>query len=154
MQIIQTSESEVVAHLNKEVHDLHVSLYPAYFKEYHFETVNEFFKNAMTNPRFLFYIIKDEDQYLGYAWIELREYTENVFMRAYKSIFVHQLCISKRYQSRGLGSLLINKIDQIAKENGINKIELDFWADNKIAEQFYLKNGFKDYRRFVYRDHH
>ncbi|WP_276357681.1 GNAT family N-acetyltransferase [Cohnella caldifontis] len=152
MQIIQTSESEVIARLNKDVHDLHVALYPAYFKEYHFESVNEFFKNAITNPRYLFYIIKDDDQYFGYAWIELREYSENVFMRANKSVFVHQLCIRKEYQGRGLGLMLLNKIDQFARDHGINKIELDYWIDNKIAEHFYQKSGFKEYRRFVYKD--
>ena len=152
MQIIQTTQSEVIARLNQDVHDLHVLLYPGYFKEYHFEMVNEFFKKAMGNADFYFYLLEDNGQYLGYAWVELREYQENVFLNSYKSVFVHQLSISKEHQDKGLGSQLMNKIYELAISHGIQKIELDYWVDNKAAKNFYRKNGFKGYREFIYKD--
>jgi hypothetical protein len=113
----------VVAVLNKEVHELHVALYPERFKEYHFEAVNDFFKKVMTNPNFYFYLIGNEQSYIGYVWIEIKEYHENAFMKAYKSVFVHQLNIAK-----------------------------DYWTDNEIAKKFYEKTGYKRYREFVYKD--
>ncbi|MBM7702239.1 hypothetical protein [Metabacillus iocasae] len=41
MNISSTNDFELVAKLNKSVHDLHVNLYPEYFKEYNFgEMIN------------------------------------------------------------------------------------------------------------------
>lgn len=127
-------------------------MYPDYFKEYHFETVNEFFNKAMENANFHFYLLEDNGQYLGYAWVELREYKENAFLNSYKSVFVHQLSISKEHQDKGLGSQLMNKIYELAISHGIQKIELDYWVDNEVAKSFYKKNGFKGYREFIFKD--
>lgn len=151
MQIDQTFESEVIAALNKHVHEVHVSLYPDYFKEYQFESVNDFFKKVISNPNFYFYVIKENETNLGYAWIEIKEYQENAFMKAYKSIFVHQLSISTEHRNKGLGVQLMDKINEVAKENDIRKIELDYWTDNEAAQRFYEKTGFKGYREFVYK---
>lgn len=46
----------------------------------------------------------------------------------------------------------MDEITDIAKTNGINKIELDYWFNNEIAKNFYKKNDFVKYREFVYKD--
>lgn len=135
MQIIQTTYSEVIARLNKNVHDLHVSLYPHYFKDYQFETANEFFKTAIENPSNYFYVLEDNGQYLGYAWVELREYKGNVFMNSYKSVFIHQFSINKEHQKQGLGSQLMNKVYELAKKHGgTENLFLKIWYNNDIKK--------------------
>ena len=54
MKISQSFNSEEIAILNKEVHEIHVSLYPEYFKEYDFEEVNEFYKKIVSTPNYYF----------------------------------------------------------------------------------------------------
>lgn len=152
MKISQSFNSEEIAILNKEVHEIHVSLYPEYFKEYDFEEVNEFFKKIVSTPNYYFYIVTDEGQSLGYAWLEIREYPENVFMKSYRSVYIHQLGIMKVHRNKGIGRLLMNFINNFAKENGIDKIQLDYWLDNESASQFYIKNGFKSYRNYLYKE--
>ncbi|MFD2445493.1 hypothetical protein ACFSO7_16145 [Bacillus sp. CGMCC 1.16607] len=39
MKISRTNDFELVAKLNKFVHDLHANLYPEYFQEYNFDFV-------------------------------------------------------------------------------------------------------------------
>jgi ribosomal protein S18 acetylase RimI-like enzyme len=152
LEIIQTSDHEVVALLNKDVHDLHVSLYPEYFKEYNYEAMNDFYQQIMGNSNFLFYIIMDQERSLGYVWLEIKEYQETAFRKSYRSVYVHQLSIIREYRNKGLGNRLMNKVNEIAKEKGIHKIELDYWMDNKMASNFYDKNDFKKYREFVYKE--
>jgi diamine N-acetyltransferase len=53
---------------------------------------------------------------------------------------------------KGFGSKLMEKITEIAELNNIKKIELDFWVNNDIAKDFYIKNGFKKYREFVFKE--
>jgi ribosomal protein S18 acetylase RimI-like enzyme len=49
--------------------------------------------------------------------------------------------------------MLMDKIMEIAKANGINKIVLDYWFNNnEIARNFYKKNDFVKNREFVYKD--
>jgi diamine N-acetyltransferase len=152
MTIRQTTDFELVAKLNKYVHDLHIKLYPEYFKEYNFRDIKTFFQKIIDKDNFIFLLLEEDDKSLGYAWIELRNYPENAFKRAYKSLHVHQISIVDNQRNKGYGSKLMNEIENIARQNNINKIELDYWFTNDIAKNFYKKNNFVTYREFVYKD--
>lgn len=151
MRIKQTYNAQLVAKLNKTVHDLHFSLYPKYFKEYQYDDVKEFFESIMQKKNHIFLLIEDDNETVGYAWIELRDYPENSFKKAYQSIYVHQLSIEEAKRKRGYGNHLMNHIDQLAKYQGIDIVELDYWDANKAAKEFYEKNDFVKYREFVYK---
>ncbi|MGG5758521.1 GNAT family N-acetyltransferase [Bacillus toyonensis] len=66
------------------------------------------------------------------------------------------ICASNKYlrkpKGKGYRSMLMDKIMEIAKANGINKIVLDYWFNNEIARNFYKKNDFVKNREFVYKD--
>jgi ribosomal protein S18 acetylase RimI-like enzyme len=152
MEIIQSIDSVEIAFLNRDIQILHNSMYPWRFKEFDFGPVNDFFKNMIGSENHYFFIIKDNSQALGYIWFEIREYQENAFLNAYKSIFVHHLSIAIEYQNQGLGKQLMNKVRDFANERDIKRIELDYWSSNESAKKFYEKIGFNTYREFVYRD--
>ena len=152
MKIGRTYDFEIVAKLNKYVHDLHANLYPEYFKEYNLEEIKAFFQKIIDKEEFTFLLMEENDQPLGYAWIEFRNYPESIFKKAYKTVYVHQISISQNQRKKGYGSKFMDEITDIAKENGINKIELDYWFDNEIAKKFYKKKGYVKYREFVYKD--
>ncbi|MBD3108037.1 GNAT family N-acetyltransferase [Bacillus sp. AGMB 02131] len=152
MKTRQTKDFELVAKLNKYVHDIHANLYPEYFKKYDFEEIKTFFQKIIDKEEFTFILLEDDNLPLGYAWIEFRNYPENTFKKAYKSVYVHQISISENQRKKGYGSKLMNEIIEIAKANGINKIELDYWFNNETAKDFYKKNDFVKYREFVYKD--
>ncbi|MBS4196607.1 GNAT family N-acetyltransferase [Lederbergia citri] len=150
MEVSITKDYELIAKLNKSVHDLHVELYPNYFKEYDFNKVRSFFEGIIQKDNQLFLLLKSEDEALGYAWVEIRKYPENVFKKGYKSVYVHQLNVLRTNQ--GLGSVLMDKIYEIAKEQKIKLVELDYWANNQAAERFYQKQGFTKYREILYKE--
>lgn len=152
MGIIQSKDYAIIAELNQHVHKVHVTLYPDYFKEYNFEVIRDFFKSIINNPNFIFLLLEEDDESFGYAWIEIKQYSENPFIKAYQSVFVHQISVSEVYRNKGYGSKLMDKIYEIAKSHGIQKIELDYWADNQMARDFYGKHGFAKYSEFVYKD--
>lgn len=151
MKIEQTKDFELIAKLNKPVHDLHCSLYPKYFRKYNFEEVKELFKQLMKNRDFIFLIVKEKKEALGYAWIEIRHYHENVFNKEYQSIYVHQLSIVPSKKNKGFGTFLMEEIYRFAQRQAIDLVELDYWVDNKIAKEFYKKHNFIKYREFVYK---
>ena len=152
MKIDRTNDYELVARLNKYVHDLHTNLYPDIFKPYNFQEVKAFFQGIIHRDEFIFLQLEDEGKPLGYAWIELRNLPENAFKKAYKSVYVHQISIVDSQRRKGYATMLMDRITDLAKENGINRIELDYWFNNKIARDFYKKNEFVKYREFVYKE--
>jgi ribosomal protein S18 acetylase RimI-like enzyme len=152
MQIIQTHDFEAIAHLNKDVHDVHFNLSPEYFKEYDFESMKDFFRGIIDKPNFTFLLLENDQRNIGYAWLEVKEYTENEFRRPNTSIYLHQLSIIEAERNKGFGGKLMEKITEIAEINNIRKIELDYWIKNDIAKDFYNKNGYKKYREFVYKE--
>ncbi|WP_284638273.1 GNAT family N-acetyltransferase [Paenibacillus silviterrae] len=151
MVIVPTMNFELIATLNQPAHELHVSLYPDYFKQYDFEAMREFFKKAVTNEKFVFLLIEDDGFPLGYAWIEMKTYSENVFTKQRRTLFVHQISIIEERKSRGYGSHLMNYIYELAKSEGLDDVQLDYWVENEHAKNFYNKQGFVAYREFVYK---
>ncbi|RLQ96156.1 GNAT family N-acetyltransferase [Falsibacillus albus] len=152
MKISQTCNSNLIANLNKYVHDLHANLYPEHFKKYNFEDNKTFFQKIIDKEEFTFLLLEDDDEPLGYAFIEFKAYPGTTFKKAYKSVYVHQISISENQRKKGYGSKLMDEITNIAKANGINRIELDYWFNNEIAKSFYKKRDFVKYREFVYKD--
>ena len=152
MKISRTKDYEMVAKLNKYVQDLHTHLFPEIFKEYHDLEVRNFFKEMMNKPNMDFLLIEDIEEPVGYVWIEFKDYPESAFKKPFKSVYIHQISISKLHKNKGYGSKLMDEITTIAKTNGINKIELDYWLDNEAAKNFYKKREFIPYREFVYKD--
>jgi diamine N-acetyltransferase len=152
MKISLTKDYELIATLNKPVHDLHVELYPDLFKPYNYEEFKTFFADMVNKEKFKFLLLVDEGQALGFAMVELRDYPETIFRKSYQSMYVHQLSILENHRNKGYGSRLMEKIKKIAKENGIHKIELDYWANNSTAKSFYKKNDYLVSREIVYKD--
>lgn len=152
MKISRTFDAGKIAKLNQSVHQLHVELYPQHFQTYDFHQVHEFFKKVMKDDRFIFLLGEDEGQHVGFAWLEIKQYSETVFKKAYESIYVHQINIAESYKNKEFGSSLMKEIYSIARTNDINTIELDYWNDNTIAESFYEKEGFVTYRKMAYKE--
>lgn len=64
-----------------------------------------------------------------------------------------RLAVLPRYRHKGIGSLLIKKVADIAKRNGYKTIKLDV-AEEKGLIPFYKKFGFKVKSKKKHHDHH
>jgi ribosomal protein S18 acetylase RimI-like enzyme len=151
MRIYQTYDYELIAKLNKPVHDLHSKLYPEYFKKYNYLNAKEFFKSLINIDSFIFLVLEDHQEPLGYAWIEIRNYPDDAFNKEFKSVYVQQISIIETQRKKGYGSKLVEEIDHVAKNLEIDFIELDYWMKNSDAKEFYKKHGFTKSREFVYK---
>ena len=151
MKITRTIDYELIARLNKPILELHASLYPQHFTEYNFEATQDSFKQWVTNDNFIFLLLEDNDESIGFAWVEIKNYIQTAFKKPYRSVYVHQINIIEKQTSRGYGSHLMNNIYGIAKSEGIELVELDYWVNNERAKNFYEKQGFMGYREFVYK---
>ncbi|MGG3661658.1 GNAT family N-acetyltransferase [Bacillus gobiensis] len=150
MKITLTQDADIIARLNQPVQELHHTLSPENFNPYCFDDIKDFFNRIIQKPEHLFLLI-EEEKLFGYAWIEIKKSPKNPFKKAYTSIYVHQIGVLDSYRNKGCGSMLLEKIDQIAVEHGASEVQLDYWTQNGEAKKFYKNKGFKVYRESVHK---
>jgi diamine N-acetyltransferase len=152
MEIIKTQDYEAIAKLNKNVQDVHVELFPEYFTSYNYEPIRDFYKEIMKDPKQIFLLVEEDFNPIGYVWMTLRDSAETPFKKASRSLYIHQISIEKNSSNKGAGSKVIAYIEQLGKELGATKLELDYWIDNTIARNFYKKMGFVINREVVHKE--
>ena len=58
---------------------------------------------------------------------------------------VHDLVVDKKYRGQGISQLLLEKVDELAREMGCCKVTLEVLSGNTVAKGAYQKHGFSDY---------
>ncbi|PEJ57906.1 MULTISPECIES: GNAT family N-acetyltransferase [unclassified Bacillus (in: firmicutes)] len=152
MEIFATKDYGILAKLNEGVQNLHAELFPEFFKVHNLAEMTEFFKSVVDKPEHHFFIVKDVEELIGYAWIEVKDIPEGPIKKAFRLGYVHQISINEEKRNKGYGSFLIHKIASFARDHNLSRIELDYWIDNKNARSFYEKLGFVKFREHVYMD--
>ncbi|WP_227395017.1 GNAT family N-acetyltransferase [Jeotgalibacillus aurantiacus] len=142
----RTTDVDVIASLNKPVHDLHVKLHPDLFVPYSFEAMRDAFLKILEHGEHEMYVL-DEDA--GFVWFEIRRREANAFKKEVSYVYVHQISVSPAYQKKGYGALLMGKVEEAARERGINRVQLDYWSSNTDAAAFYRHQGFDVLREVV-----
>jgi len=136
---------ETITKLNEEVHSLHHNRHPDIFKPYNYETMYKMFDEMLKKEATYCYVIYKVQEPIGYAILIERDYNRPLFQENHKAILIDQMCVIRKYRSKGLGRQLIEKIKGFSKQNGYNRIELGVWNDNTNAINFYKKMGFENY---------
>ncbi len=74
-----------------------------------------------------------------------RNYPETSYMKKHSAIHLEHVCVESKYKGKGIGKALIDFVKEFAKENNVNRIELDYWSGNKNAGEFFESQGFSTY---------
>ncbi len=98
-----------------------------------FYTLESLNKNAEENQRFL--LIKEDGTSLGFAAYEHNYKNRNVTR-------IHKIYILPNTQGKGLGKLLVERMQNLAIENASEALSLNVNRFN-AAKLFYEKNGFE-----------
>lgn len=149
--IKKTKDFELLARLSKDIHDLHVDIYPEYFEAYDYEAFRDNFVEEVKDEANEFYILYDEEP-KGYIWLETHIKPGTFFKKEKRTLLVSQISVKKEEKHKGYGHQLMTFAYELAKKKNLNRIELDYWADNTDAEKFYQKEGFTVYRKYVFKD--
>jgi len=60
-------------------------------------------------------------------------------------INIHDVIVLNEFRGLGISQLLLNEVENIAKEKGCSKITLEVLEGNNAAKKAYLKQGFAGY---------
>ncbi|HAQ61906.1 TPA: N-acetyltransferase [Candidatus Delongbacteria bacterium] len=145
IRIEKTIDSRLLAKLNHDVQELHSRIEPDIYKPHDEEEIKKFFDSFLIKDNVFAYIAYFEDTPAGYIVLIKRDYPEGPFTKRHLSIHIDQICVENKFKGKGIGKSLIGFTTQFAKDNGINRIELDFWTKNKNAGEFFKSQGFETY---------
>ena len=93
---------------------------------------DSFDNSDMLNPRSIFVIARDENKAVGCG--ALREITSDI--AEIKRMYAVE-------KNRGIGKMILLKLENKAKEFGYLKVVLETRKCNKNAVRFYLSNGYR-----------
>ena len=104
--------------------------------------IREDFENDMEQNTL--YVVLEEDTLA--AVYAISEECEDAYLTCdwenEKPCVIHRLCVSPDYQNRGIGRLVLDRIEKQLFEKGYDSVRLDVFSENPYALRLYEKNGY------------
>jgi ribosomal protein S18 acetylase RimI-like enzyme len=114
---------------------------PENMKEYMDRAFNkEQLLSEIENPYSEFYFISVDDDIAGY--LKINQGPAQSDIRDQESLEIERIYVYQDIQSKGLGTLLMDKAITRARELGLTYIWLGVWEKNPNAIRFYERHGF------------
>lgn len=100
----------------------------------------EALKKHFENPNLHYYLIREENQFLGFVGFEFHQEPETTKL--------HRIYFLKEAQGKGLGKEVLEFVKNEAKKNGNRRLILTVNKNNS-AQKFYEYQGFKIYEEKI-----
>lgn len=141
-----STDSAQLSSLCMEVQSLHAAHHPDIFKTPQSEVFAiAFFDEMLADPATSIFIAEADGKALGYILCKLVERDETPFTFAMRYLLVDQISVRSGARQQGVGSALIKQAELLAKELGVQKIQLDSWDFNINAHAFFEGVGFQKF---------
>jgi ribosomal protein S18 acetylase RimI-like enzyme len=85
--------------------------------------------------------LKAPDCVFGIAEFDLQSRPETPFTPARRRLYVHHISVAPAAQRRGIGSALMNYVEQRAVLEYAEEIVLATWSANLGAQDFFMSHG-------------
>ena len=98
-------------------------------------------------PKYGAFVGKIGNKYASYV---IYFFTYSSFL-ALPTLFIEDIFVLEGYRSQGVGKIMFDFLKETAKREGCGRIEFTVLKWNKLAQEFYEKNGAKRLEWFFYR---
>ncbi len=125
---------------------LHAEHHPDIFKlPQQDDFAASFFDGLLADSTINIFLAEEAGQALGYIVCKLIDRPENVFTFPMRYLLVDQISVRPMARGKGVGAALIARAESLAKELGLQKIQLDSLGFNTGAHTFFEKQGFEKF---------
>lgn len=124
----------------KQVHDLHVNWNQDLYLNVDEVISKELFKEKIQSKQI--FIAKLQGIIVGYIAFNISEKI-NPLMRYRKQLSIEAICVNETNRGKGIGTLLLQHVKNIGKENNCTDIQLSVNQNNRDAIHVYEKFGLK-----------
>lgn len=149
IRFAKETELEQINKLRKQVNDLHVKGKPEIFKSGFSEELKNYVYDVFYNERKKIVVCDCDGIIAGFAILNHISKPESPFSYARDFLDIDEFCVDVHYRRQGIATRMIQYIQDYAKNEGFDRIELNMWEFNQEALAFYESIGFTTYRRFM-----
>jgi ribosomal protein S18 acetylase RimI-like enzyme len=103
----------------------------------------DYFHKIIDDKKGIFFLAKDDVEIIGYLIAFKEKSPDRSMLKPRKYIQVDDLSVRSDYRKKGVGTLLMDKLEELAKNNKIYEMELNVWCFNKGAIKFYENKGYE-----------
>ena len=151
-----SGDQGVLGKLNAVAQDLHVTMFPEFFKVTDAQEIANRFQSLFAEGTTRIWIAEVGGREVGYVVAVHRQAPEHALCHARRWCEIDEIAVTPNWQRSGIGSALVREVIADAKGNGIDDIELTCWSFNERAHQAFIHMGFaaKSVRYWWRGDHH
>ena len=135
-----------IADLKRQIHLVHVNGRPDLFAPYQGA---EAFEGHAAAKNCSLLLAETDGIPVGFVLLQYVERPASPYMNARRFVHVEEFCVDENHQRMGIGSRLMERLKQLAREKGYSRIELDVWGFNESAKRFYEASGMTPFRTFM-----
>lgn len=136
--------------IRRQVHQLHAAARPDMFKSEFSKELADRYDYFLQAEEYRVVVCDDMScGIIGFAVMKKVSLGETPYSVERNFLLVEELGVDARCRRRGVGAKLINAAKDYAKKCGFSRLQLDMWAFNDTAEQFYTSQGFETYRKYM-----
>lgn len=93
---------------------------------------------SLKNSPYLSLIAVKDNNIIGHIMIDIR----NDIIKNKTVFYLNYVCVDSSERNQGIGTLLLKKVEKIAKEKNVNSIEFTSNKRRLSAHSLYLKNDY------------
>lgn len=106
------------------------------------------FQAEMEAPNAQFYLLKKEEELIGYIKLNFNKGAEK--LKAEEAVEIERIYVKPEAKGKGYGKILIDTAKRAAKEQSKKQLWLGVWEQNSKAIGFYKKMGFEQFGSHVF----
>lgn len=145
--IIRNAEEkdiEQILKLLSQVLEIHASIRPDIFIPQTTKYTDSELSDILKNEKRRTFVATDENgKVLGYAFCEIRDFTDMNNIVPHTEMYIDDLCVDCASRGQNIGKALFNRVKDEARALGCYEITLNVWEGNDSARAFYDKIGLK-----------
>ncbi len=144
IRMAEDKDTERILHLLSQVLELHADIRPDIFisgtTKY---TRDELLGLFRDDSRPVYVAVDENDEVIGYAMCEIKEYIDSNNITPHKEIYIDDLCVDSSIRGQGIGKGLFLYVTEQARLLDCYNITLNVWEGNDGAREFYERMGMK-----------
>ncbi len=134
---------ETIAQLH---HEGRPDIYGAGGAKYDISAVESKIDNA---DEIILVAVNEDDNVMGYTMSKITDVKENGILLGYRKMYIDDVCVDSAFRKHGIGKQLMDATKQEAVNAGCHLAELNVWAFNENAINFYKKCGMTVQRMYM-----
>jgi GNAT superfamily N-acetyltransferase len=151
LEMTTNKRFDEIAALVEEVQNLHAQLFPDIYKRFDYNGIKMAMEKMMEHNDCMMWTATENGKTIAYMLIMVKSIEDSAFHYASKILHIDQIAVLKTRQHSGVGSLLLEKAESLARDLSITRLELDHLVLNSNASSFFRSKGFEPYRKKLFK---